>query len=45
MIWSLAEIILSLSVFLELRPGDLIFNGTPAGLCPLKKGYKLEGEL
>ena len=45
MIWSVAELISSLSSFFELCPGDLIYTGTPAGVGPLKKGDKLEGEV
>jgi len=41
MIWSLAEIIHHLSVFVELRPGDLIFTGTPAGVGPCAVGDHL----
>jgi len=43
MIWSVAEVVSSLSDFFELCPGDLIYTGTPAGVGPLKKGDKLEG--
>ena len=45
MIWSVAEVVSSLSGFFELCPGDLVFSGTPAGVGPLKKGDKLEGEV
>ena len=45
MIWSVAEVISSLSGFFELCPGDLVYSGTPAGVGPLKKGDKLEGEV
>jgi fumarylpyruvate hydrolase len=45
MIWSVAEVVSSLSGFFELCPGDLIYTGTPAGVGPLKKGDKLEGEV
>ena len=45
MIWSVAEVISSLSVFFELCPGDLIYTGTPAGVGPLWKCDKLEGEV
>ena len=45
MIWSVAEVISSLSCFFELCPGDLIYTGTPAGVGPLKKGDKLTGEV
>ena len=31
------------STLFELRPGDLIFTGTPAGVGPVQKGDVLEG--
>ncbi|HET8941256.1 MAG TPA: fumarylacetoacetate hydrolase family protein [Rudaea sp.] len=38
MIWSVAGIIAELSHLFELKPGDLIFTGTPAGVGPLVRG-------
>lgn len=38
MIWSVPEIIAHLSRFVELKPGDLIFTGTPAGVGPIRRG-------
>lgn len=38
MIWPVADIIAHLSRFVELKPGDLIFTGTPAGVGPLSRG-------
>ncbi|MBS0385417.1 MAG: fumarylacetoacetate hydrolase family protein [Proteobacteria bacterium] len=38
MIWSVPEIIAALSRSWALRPGDLIFTGTPAGVGPLVAG-------
>lgn len=38
MIWSVAEIIAILSRSIEMKPGDLIMTGTPAGVGPLVKG-------
>jgi fumarylpyruvate hydrolase len=43
LIWSVPEIIAELSSLFELRPGDLIFTGTPAGVGPLKPGDRIEG--
>ena len=43
LIWSLPEVIAHLSGLFELRPGDLIFTGTPAGVGPVKKGDVMEG--
>lgn len=42
MIWSVAEIIAELSTLYELKPGDLIFTGTPAGVGPLQAGDRVE---
>lgn len=38
MIWSCAEIISELSCYDELKPGDLIFTGTPAGVGAVNPG-------
>jgi fumarylpyruvate hydrolase len=43
MIWSVPEILAELSSLFELKPGDLIFTGTPAGVGALKPGDRLEG--
>ena len=43
MIWSVAEIVAELSTYYELRPGDLIFTGTPEGVGPVKRGDSLVG--
>jgi len=37
------HIIAALSKFYELRPGDLIFTGTPSGVGPVKPCDRLEG--
>jgi fumarylpyruvate hydrolase len=42
MIWSIPEIIATLSKEFELKAGDLIFTGTPAGVGPLKPGDEVE---
>jgi fumarylpyruvate hydrolase len=41
MIWNVAEIIATLSTFVTLAGGDLIFTGTPAGVGPLRPGDRL----
>lgn len=41
MIWSVPEIISELSKFYEMKPGDLIYTGTPAGVSAVKAGDKL----
>ena len=38
MIWSVPEIIMALSELFELKPGDLIFTGTPEGVGSLVVG-------
>ena len=43
MIWSVPEIIAELSTYFELRPGDLIFTGTPEGVGPVQRGDSLVG--
>ncbi len=37
MLWSVPEIIVELSKLYELRGGDLIYTGTPAGVGPLQR--------
>lgn len=43
LIWSVPEVIAELSTLYELRAGDLIYTGTPAGVAALKSGDRLEG--
>ncbi|MDE2270547.1 MAG: fumarylacetoacetate hydrolase family protein [Xanthomonadaceae bacterium] len=45
MIFPVAEIIAELSKLFELKPGDLVFTGTPAGVGPLRRGDRLHAEL
>ncbi|HKZ09452.1 MAG TPA: fumarylacetoacetate hydrolase family protein [Rhodanobacteraceae bacterium] len=45
MIFPVAEIIAELSKLFELKPGDLIFTGTPAGVGPLVRGDHFVAEL
>ena len=42
MIWNVPDIIAELSTLFELRAGDLIYTGTPAGVGPLKVGDRIE---
>lgn len=37
-IWNVSEIIAALSSVITLKPGDLIFTGTPAGVSALQRG-------
>ena len=43
LIWSVPEIIATLSASFELAGGDLIFTGTPAGVGPIGPGDRLVG--
>jgi fumarylpyruvate hydrolase len=43
MLWGVPQIIAALSTLFELRPGDLIFTGTPSGVGPVQPGDVLEG--
>jgi fumarylpyruvate hydrolase len=45
MIFPVPEIIAELSKLFELKPGDLIFTGTPAGVGPLVRGDRFRAEL
>ncbi|MBP2161789.1 MULTISPECIES: fumarylacetoacetate hydrolase family protein [Asticcacaulis] len=41
MIWPVADVIAYISRFYELRPGDLIYTGTPEGVGPVTPGDTL----
>lgn len=43
LIWSVPELIAHLSGFYQLRPGDLLYTGTPAGVGPIAPGDRLVG--
>jgi fumarylpyruvate hydrolase len=43
MIWSVPEIVAELSTYFELRPGDLVFTGTPEGVGAVRRGDSLVG--
>ena len=43
MIWSVPEIVSELSTLFELKPGDLVFTGTPAGVGPVVRGDSIVG--
>ncbi|MGB3835917.1 fumarylacetoacetate hydrolase family protein [Castellaniella sp.] len=45
MIWSVPEAIAYLSTLFELRAGDLIFTGTPAGVGAVVSGDQLEAQI
>jgi fumarylpyruvate hydrolase len=43
LIWKVPEMIAYLSGLFELKAGDLIYSGTPAGVGPVKRGDALHG--
>ena len=43
LIWSVPETIAYLSEYYLLKPGDLIFTGTPAGVGAVKRGDRMSG--
>ncbi len=43
LIWNVPEIIAHLSANFELKAGDLIMTGTPAGVAAVKRGDVMEG--
>ena len=45
LIWSVSEVISQLSRQVKLRPGDLIFTGTPAGVGPVVPGDRIEARI
>lgn len=45
MIWKVPEIIAILSSLFELRPGDLVMTGTPAGVGAVERGDHLHGHI
>jgi fumarylpyruvate hydrolase len=45
MIWNVSEILAELGTYFELKPGDIVFTGTPAGVGPVKRGDKLHGAI
>jgi fumarylpyruvate hydrolase len=42
MTWSVAEVIAYLSRYEPLKPGDLIFTGTPSGVGPVQPGDRID---
>ncbi|BCA64233.1 fumarylacetoacetate hydrolase [Sphingomonas sp. HMP9] len=45
MIWNVSEIIATLSTFVALAPGDLIFTGTPAGVGAIQRGQTVRATI
>jgi fumarylpyruvate hydrolase len=44
-IWKVPETIAYLSTLVELRPGDMVMTGTPAGVGRVEPGDRLEGHI
>jgi fumarylpyruvate hydrolase len=42
LIWNVPEIVSKLSQQYELKPGDLIYTGTPAGVGPVNSGDSIQ---
>jgi fumarylpyruvate hydrolase len=45
LIWSVPEIIAELSRYVTLRPGDLIYTGTPENVGPVQRGDTLHAHI
>ena len=45
MAWKVNELISSLSKFITIKPGDIIFTGTPSGIGKLNPNDKIEAEI
>lgn len=45
LIWPVEDVLRHLAGFVELKPGDLIFTGTPAGVGPIQPGDRLHAEI
>jgi fumarylpyruvate hydrolase len=45
MAWKIDELISCLSKYITLKPGDIIFTGTPAGVSKLNPNDKIEAEI
>jgi fumarylpyruvate hydrolase len=45
LIWNIRELIVDLSKFYHLQPGDLIFTGTPEGVGAVVAGDRIEGHV
>lgn len=45
MMWGVPQILANLSTYVALRPGDLVYTGTPAGVGPLDLNDVLDAEI
>ena len=44
-VWGVGALISHLSQYITLKPGDIIFTGTPAGVGPLNKNDVVFAEI
>ena len=45
MIFSVPRLVSFISEFMTLRPGDVIWTGTPPGVCNVKEGDVMDVEI
>ena len=45
LIWSVPELLAQLSRYVVLKPGDLVYTGTPDGVGPLQVGDEVQGHV
>jgi fumarylpyruvate hydrolase len=45
LLWPVPDLLVELSKLFVLRPGDLLYTGTPAGVGPVKPGDELRGAI
>ncbi len=45
LIWNIRELIADLSMYYHLRPGDLVYTGTPEGVGALQPGDRIDGRV
>ena len=45
LVWSPVELVMHLSRYYHLAPGDLVYTGTPAGVGPVVAGDRIRGEI
>lgn len=43
LIWSVPEVVANLSTYFTLKPGDLIYTGTPEGVGKVERGQTMRG--
>ncbi len=45
LIWNVGELLVDLSRFYHLAPGDLVYTGTPEGVGPVRSGDRISGHI